>query len=1115
MISNSSASNLSLSPNASNDVRTRAKSVSKKHTKELIKKETKQVVSKKLSTILTDLGLQKPIPVKINHTNSSSFSKTVSVYVANSNNCIYLAPASSVSFTYEDVENGGMPQNASGRDDIAGDVPENLSVSVHNDEITPERNSRNLPAELKDKIDMRHSSNYLCTKIDSDTPIPHTFGVVIELHKDAAINAVEFEFASLCNILWPTGDPYNKTYNKERFKIGKLSWMRNLNNADFYVNSSNSSDFKSKKIDPDDLARRTRYYKLKDIKGSTKRKQSQSLDSDSITDSSSASNNDSFSEDGPQMFRAGTYVFVLPILLPEHIPPTITSINGSLNHLLTVSIHKNSEKLNRKLNVQGSFGLPMVRTPPSLANSIADKPIYVNRVWNDALHYIITFPRKYVALGSEHSINVKIVPLVKDVIIKRIKFNVLERITYTSHDMSKEYDFDGEDPYYLRPSLADNKPRERVVSVCELKTKNKQHSGYTEPYKEEIIKCPDNNLLFSCYEPDSNTAIQDNDFENLRVDIAPEPENTMIACPLDINVGLPFLTTRNDKIIQALNNEEELKHLPNYSDPTSRKASIVSSENLSSAPFPPSSPIIGALSTNLTHSHNEENIQHGFTTVGRALYPDSNFRHIQIYHRLQVCFRISKPDPKDNFRMHHYEVVVDTPLILLSSKCNDDSIQLPRYQEIDVIPEDTTHVTKSNISFRTPNFESDTSAYTRNENGEIKGNGFSIKPWNNANVDDTLPTFEEATSPVSSPITRSFSVSEDALSRVPSISIDNDFPSAEPPAYEPGSELTNLDEFSGPLNIDAVVNNRSTSEALAYSRSSRLRTSLVSSFAPPTISFTNSITGTSDNALSVSPTNTSSIPMVHSDSKLSITGSLNPQKLSNSNSLSSFESVGADPVESVSLDSIQDISSVASGVAADTSSTAVTSNSSSRNTEDKSSVMESLSAESNASSSGPLFVERIGAETSVDANEGVGISEETNKVVDRRIEKDSDPDPFPTTPSEPVGDYSTGIHIAEGPDGLVKKKSSPSQKMYQAVNDSEISLDQGYNRLPNDSETNLSIMSHSSTFDQRLPLLRNTSTESNLPLAKQNTVTTHNKLSTDNLSVITEGKQFQDIYHTY
>lgn len=1247
----------------------RSKSVSRKQTKELIKYETQQVILKKLAALLNELGLQKPVPLKIDHSNSSSLSKNINIYIANSNNCIYLAPASSASFTYEDVENGGMPENQTNHQDLYNHINEDeeggnnnngvsndsddecavddtenddpLSTSnknnFSNESTQQQPTNENIPSELRTKLESFHSPNYLCSNIDSDTPIPHTFGVIIELNKDTAINNIKFEFASLTNILWPSGDPYNKSFTKEKFKIGKLDWIKNLNNADFYLNNLNSHDFKYRKISPEELAKRTRYYKLNEIKDLAKNKfNADNIDDDDIMSPGiSRVESDEFydcnSED-QEVYKAGIYLFLLPVLLPEHIPPTITSINGFLNHLLNVSIHKNSDKLNRKLKLLTNYNLPMVRTPPSFANSIADKPIYVNRVWNDALHYIITFPRKYVALGSEHSINVKVVPLVKDVIIKRIKFNVLERITYVSKDLSKEYDYDGEDPYYLKPFLNENKVRERVVSICELKTKNKPSSGYSEPYKEEVIKCPDNNLLFSCYEPDSNAPSRHHDdIENFRMD---EPshrarvqerarspkhtsiskdfdankdkddENVMVASPLDINIALPFLTTRSDKLIQTSNNEEELKNLSSAASPAaSRKASIMSTDNLNatSQPYPPSSPIIGALETNLSHNHSEllnnpdeeqdvltpdssllihelshnyakENIYHGYTTVGRALYPDSNFRHIQIYHRLQVCFRISKPDPNDNYKMHHYEVVVDTPLILLSANCNEESVQLPKYDEVNSVNHRTTSLvgspglsttnpttsvrspSESAVSFRTPNYERDHPVQNMSHNGQVHGNGFSIKPWNESETDN-LPTFEEATFPSSSPITRSFSISEDPLSRIPSISIDTGdpinsslnlnqiSPSMNPPAYE-----DEVDEDTNPLNIDAVVNQRSQSESGGNkSRGSKLRSSLVSSFAPTN----NLVPPTStDNVSGISPTNSihpSNEPKIHgahsvhssnsansanspnsdsasthNDNLLESSGSGTGSSLSESDcrnrsasqiSLDSSTAINAQNVTNAappnfdSLDSFQ--SSNNSGNLPDTSSTAIT-------TEDENHSKFNETEKTGVDDNGSLGI--------IGKSNGTSTGDSDIKDLSHGLENMN---VKPLNEPTPTNSSTQGVNKGLDSNDL-ESIGSKRNEMYQGLNDSEYSLPAKdkipsssksnpatkFTHLPDESESNVSINTHGSSYYQRIPLLRNTSTESTVPLAKQSTINTENKSSSDDLSIITENNQ-QDIYHAY
>ncbi|KAK6459522.1 uncharacterized protein RJT20DRAFT_132652 [Scheffersomyces xylosifermentans] len=900
---------------------------SKKQTKELIKQETASIISKKLLNVLQDLGLQHPIPLKTtNNSASGGISKSAKVYVANSNDCIFLGPASSASFTYEDVENGGaIPHQVVDDEDDEDDeddghlnsflnldrrnrrgsmLSDDESAVTSDEEASPSTttplNTETAPKRLKRKMRHFYSPNYLCTKIDADTPIPHTFAVIIEIGKDfSTIKDLRFEFQSVSNILWPSGDPYNRIHTKERFVIGHMEWKTTMNDADFYINTTNSNDVKIKHITPDDLARRTREYKLVNV-----RDLANGVDGNnrhSSIDLGISGNNNSSSSTGNEVYRAGLYVFLLPIILPQHIPPSIVSINGTLIHSLNVNFQKNSDKLNRKVKVCASYNLPMVRTPPSFANSIADKPIYVNRVWNDALHYIITFPKKYIPLGSEHVINVKLVPLVKDVIIKRIKFNVLERITYVSKNLSKEYDYDSEDPYCVKGFSGDTKARERVISLCELKTKSKTSNsatGHGDPYKEEVVKCPDNNLLFSCYEPDESGL---DDFRlddpiskrkdpksNKEKDTAEGLSTTMIASPLDINIALPFLTTRLDKQMMTFSGEDDppatqmghssstasgRQRSHSHSQPSSRKASIsvdhLSGNGTKSKPgspsFSPSSPRIGALETNLSHPHNMEsystnnandyitpnlstylsddntikstppdNIQQGYTLVSKALYPDSNYRHIQIHHRLQVCFRISKPDPKDDFKMHHYEVVVDTPLILLSSKCNDASIQLPRYDDLRTefpISGSSANGGANDIMFRTPNFDK---------------NGITIKRLDEEASAEQLPSFEEATSSPSSPITRSISFGEDPLSRVPSITSlsppINPYPNEPAPAYEESPSPThsrNNSYVSETVNIDELVNNDSTNSS-GNLRQSKLRSSLSNSFAPVLIRSRNS-----------------------------------------------------------------------------------------------------------------------------------------------------------------------------------------------------------------------------------------------------------------------------------
>ena len=105
-----------------------------------------------------------------------------------------------------------------------------ISLDPHDDE-TP-LGGTEPPEGLRKKMESFNSPNYLCTKIDSDSPIPHTFAVIIELKKETIVKDVHFEFQSVTNILWPTCDPYNnKSFVKEKFKIGYMEWLAKMSDA--------------------------------------------------------------------------------------------------------------------------------------------------------------------------------------------------------------------------------------------------------------------------------------------------------------------------------------------------------------------------------------------------------------------------------------------------------------------------------------------------------------------------------------------------------------------------------------------------------------------------------------------------------------------------------------------------------------------------------------------------------------------------------------------------------------------------------------------------------------------------------------------------------------------
>lgn len=684
--------------------RSRSRSVSKREKRILIRQETSQVILKKLLHILDDAGAQLPITLET-HENAFTMapSKHVKIHIANSSDCVYLSAAHTKNSIAEENEHG---QESDYEED---DYAENLN-NVDNIFAT-----FNNGQTFEQKIKNANSPNYLCSQVESDSLIPHLFAVIAEVGPDQILlSSLKVTFRSDVKTEWPDRENGSIITSKESFGIASHTWNLKWEDADYFISSVNSNERIDRNTKSADLAKRSVIYSFVDAR-------------------SSDIKTPIFPELKQQDVKPGLYLFFLPIVFPSNVPSTVKTLNGSLTHNLFIEIPYETEKSSKSSTVRASYELPMVRAPPPLATSILDKPIHVNRTWNDSLHYMITFPKKHVSLGSEHIINVKLIPLAKDVILKRIRFNILEKVRYLSQDCTKEYEYDSE--RHTVSKARGQKTKDRVFTLCELKTKQKRYAGTSPvPFKQEVIKCQNDNLLNACYELDSQTS-----------------DDVVIASPLDINVALPFLTSKADR--EFLTNPEQTAK-----SKSPARRSLSSKADLTLSPDITSSDLIGSLGTKVGHPEGLLNLKEakkhrislssssyavghdinretGSTIDAKALSPDSNFKHIQISHRLQVSFRVSKPDPIDNQRLHHYEIVIDTPLVLLSSKCAEGSTQLPNYEEILPSLESNEISDSPGIKFRLPQFS---------------GKGISIKQLG-TNLGERLPSFEEAISTPGSP----------------------------------------------------------------------------------------------------------------------------------------------------------------------------------------------------------------------------------------------------------------------------------------------------------------------------------------------------------------------------
>lgn len=424
-----------------------------------------------------------------------------------------------------------------------------------------------------------------------------------------------------------------------------------------------------------------------------------------------------------------------------------------------------------------SYKLPAIRLPPSDATSTLNKSIYVNKVWNNALNYELLLPRKYTQLSPPSSMSVtsndkflrpntfllqmKLVPLVKNLILKRIKINIIEKITYTPKIPGP-----GENKKQGR-----SKSTDRTVSLMEIKTKEKANSNLnpnrpTTPLKAQIIKgCVNDNLLTfcynndksSCFEPaDSNSTINNNNVRNPSrsrsnsrnaflgskkmsrfLDNVNSSQSTInntnksndvvitnpvkLQCPLDFvaNDDSNFISTVYDNLCTGTSDLTGLHDGSDYMDRgndtmsvfsvnsnTNDKGDVLSDDDQTYSPSPVrrqrflsfSGSNNSTINTNKNQNNNNNNNNNnsnngsngneGQSTLfnSHTFLPDTSFSNLKVRHRLQISFRISRPDPKlknpdGEPKLHHYEVIVDTPIVFVSPFCVTEALDLPSYED--------------------------------------------------------------------------------------------------------------------------------------------------------------------------------------------------------------------------------------------------------------------------------------------------------------------------------------------------------------------------------------------------------------------------------------------------
>lgn len=67
--------------------------------------------------------------------------------------------------------------------------------------------------------------------------------------------------------------------------------------------------------------------------------------------------------------------------------------------------------------------------------------------------------------------------------------------------------------------------------------------------------------------------------------------------------------------------------------------------------------------------------------IKHEIHPDTSYENIQAHHWIKICLRLSRTDPEDETKRKHYEILIDSPIHILSSLAAHANTLLPAYDD--------------------------------------------------------------------------------------------------------------------------------------------------------------------------------------------------------------------------------------------------------------------------------------------------------------------------------------------------------------------------------------------------------------------------------------------------
>ncbi|CCE61828.1 hypothetical protein TPHA_0B01560 [Tetrapisispora phaffii CBS 4417] len=690
-----------------------------------------------LEEYLTERGFLQPKVI------TTDVSNDLRISMASTGDCVFLPTVSTTDDEYLARLHGSTEE-----EEIENNLSANRNLNSQQTE-TNDTLTNNNGGESTESTPENQSTVNSNIDIDiDDSMFSYSIAVILSLNKTMTLSDINVELCARVRIYWNEGVPPTKTFKEEIYNAGSSNWLLGIHNYNLYIpliiDESKADDNKiiennninlikgiNKENGKNNSTSKETFFKVSDP---YKRIYTDKLkNKKKLFEEISKSDNEN-------VFQPGDYMFILPIIFTNNIPESIYLPSARVGYRLCVALkeldkgsalqtkkntnpknstnksttndgapfahkfnlfkkvkeqlHTNTSSASGSSNVVSNSTTDMysempiniIRSPPPISISTANKSIYINRVWSKSLSYEISFGQKYVPVNNKFPIKIKLAPLTKDIKVKRVRVSIVEKITFVSKDLEYEYDQidivakDPYNPYFME--FDQKRKKERNLSLLEIRTKDKG----SRSIREEIIdNCIDDNILSYTEIPDEGSPKSKHKKKEVKGFNEPLTIVSQLEFPKYFDMdqkSAKLIPPYGIDLYSLETNSEKENEQPHKSGVmgffSSRRASIISreSDKHSAAPDP-------RLHETKFYTNAENTVQchTRINKAKRGLYLDSlHFSNIHCRHKLEIMLRICKPDADDSAKLRNYEVLIDIPIFLISELCNAENLELPTYE---------------------------------------------------------------------------------------------------------------------------------------------------------------------------------------------------------------------------------------------------------------------------------------------------------------------------------------------------------------------------------------------------------------------------------------------------